>query len=129
MLGGKFRAPAHEGANCGWRGVKDSYAVFLYDTPQPFFVRPIRRAFIHDLRYPVCHRAIDDVCMTGDPANIGGAPENIVVLHVENPLVCQCHAGQIAARCMKNSLRLPGCSTCIERSEERRVGKECRSRW
>src|SRR5215468_8207084 len=84
---GKFRSPSHEGADRGRCRMKNRHAVFFHDTPETIFIRPIRRPFVHDLSNAVGHGAIDDVRMSCHPADVGGAPEDIVLLYVEDPFV------------------------------------------
>src|SRR2546425_13111228 len=43
--------------------------------------------------------------------------------------VCHCHASPIDDLCLRCRLRLDRLDGHDPRSEERRVGKECRSRW
>ena len=52
--------------------------------------------------------------MAGDPADVGRAPERVVVLEVENPLAGQCRAQQVAAGRVQDSLRFAGRSRCVE---------------
>ena len=81
-------APLHERADRGRRGVEDRDAVPLDDRPEPVLVRVVRRALVHDARRAVRERAVDDVGVAGDPADVGRAPVDVGVgVQVEDVLV------------------------------------------
>src|SRR6202012_45849 len=61
----------------GRGGVEDGYAVPLDDFPPDVLARVIGCAFEHYRRAAVDHRAIHDVGVAGDPADIGRAPEDV----------------------------------------------------
>ncbi len=117
----KIVARLDEGADRGRRGVENRDAVFLDHFPESPEVREIRSAFIHHLGHPVGERAIDDVGMPGDPADVGGAPVNIVVAHVEDVFAGRIGAGEVAARGVEDALGLPGRSRGVE-NEKRVLG-------
>ena len=103
MLG----APAHEGADGGRRGVEDRHAVALDDLPEARLVRPVGSAFVHHDGGAVGERAVDDVAVAGHPADVGRAPVDVFVLHVEDPLGGGVAADQIAGGGVDDALRLP----------------------
>src|SRR5262245_4426210 len=108
VLSWKLRPPTHEGPNGRRRGMENRYAIFLDDAPQTVFVRPVRSPFIHHLCHSVSHGTVDDVRVPGHPADVRCAPEDIVLLHVENPLIRQMHARKISAGGMDDAFRFPG---------------------
>ena len=59
--------------------------------------------------------------MTGDPAYIGGAPEDIAVFVVEGPFHCQDGVEQIAAGRMLHALWFAGRSRRVE-DKQRMLG-------
>src|SRR3546814_20347472 len=123
----------------------------LADLPEASGIRHRRRAFVHQHRRATSERTVADVAVTGDPADIGGTPEHIVVTQIEHPLATGHGAEQIAGTRMLDALRLAGGTGGVEqeqrmfgldpfgfaalglRSKESRVGKEGvstgRTRW
>src|SRR5206468_4289322 len=80
---GPLGAPTHERAYRGRGRVEDRDAVSLDDFPEAIFLRPVRRPFVHDHRGAVRERAVDDIAVTGDPADVGSAPKHVVFLQIE----------------------------------------------
>src|SRR5690606_16525438 len=72
-----FVAPLDEGANGGGRSVENVDLVLLDDFPEAIELREIGRALVHDGRRADKKRSVDDVAVTGDPADIGGAPVDV----------------------------------------------------
>ena len=106
-------APAHERADRGRRGVEDRHAVALDDLPEASLVRPVGRALVHHDGRAVGERTVDDVAVPGHPADVGGAPVDVFVLHVEDPLGGGVAADQVAARsCGRCPSASPSCRTC-----------------
>ena len=114
MLCRPLGAPLHEGADRGRRRVEHGDAVSLDDFPQPIFARPIRRALVHDHRRAIGERAVDDVTVPGDPADIGGAPIHVFFLQIEHPLRGGVTADEVAARGVDDALRLSGGAGRVE---------------
>ena len=79
-------APLDEGADGGGRGVEDVDLVSLDDAPEAVGLGEVGRAFVHQAGRAVLQRAVDDVAVAGDPADIGGAPVDVFVLEIEDPL-------------------------------------------
>src|SRR5690242_6629721 len=97
MFGRPLIAPLHEGTDGRGRGVENGDAVALAKLPEAVLLRPVGGSLIHDDGRAVGERAIDDVRMPGDPADVGGAPENVVVFQVENLLRRRRTADDVAA--------------------------------
>ncbi len=114
MLRGPLGAPAHEGADGRGRGVEDGDAVALDDLPEAILLRPVGRAFVHQHGGAVRERSVDDVAVAGDPADVGRAPVDVVLLEVEDPLGRGVAAGEIAAGRVDDALRLPGRARRVE---------------
>ena len=55
---------------------------------------------------PSDKRTVDDVAVTGDPADVGGAPPDVVVFQIEDVLRRRDDPGQIAAGRVDDALRL-----------------------
>ena len=99
-------APLHERSDRRRRGVQDGDAVLLDQRPEAILVGIVGRAFVHDHRGAVGQRAVHDVRVTGDPADVGRAPEDVFFLQVEDVLVRRRRADQVAARGVQHALRL-----------------------
>ena len=87
VFGGPLRAPFHEGADGGRGGVEDGDAVFGDDAPEAVRLGEIGGALVHEAGGAVGQRAIDDVAVAGDPADVGGAPIDVLVAEIEDYLV------------------------------------------
>ena len=79
-------APLDERANRRRRRVEDRDAILLDQFPEAAFVGPVRRAFVHQHRGAGRQRTVDHVAVPGDPADVGRAPEDVLVAMVEDPL-------------------------------------------
>ena len=112
-----LRSPFHERADRGRRGVKNRHAVFGDDTPETVRLRPVRRAFIHQTRRAIGQRPVNHVTVAGHPAHVGGAPVNVGFLNIENILVRELRAEQIAGCGVENPFGFPGRTACIENKQ------------
>ncbi len=74
--------------------------------------------FIEDAGCAVRKRAVHDVRVARDPANIGGAPVHVVGLEVEDVAVRRAHAGQVAAGRVHDPLRLGGRAGGVKQVEQ-----------
>ena len=79
------------------RGIKNSHVVFFDHLPEAACIWVGWNTFKHNFGCPQGQRAIGDVGVAGDPADIGCAPEDIVGLQVEGPLGGQHGVQQVAA--------------------------------
>ncbi len=108
-LVGDVAAPLHEGPDRGRGGVEDRHAVLLDDLPPAALVRAVRGAFVHHLRRTVGERAVDDVAVPGDPADVGRAPVDVGLrLEVEDRPVRVRRADEVAAGGVQDALGLAG---------------------
>ena len=119
MLVGEFVARLDERADCRRCGVEDGDAVLLNHFPEAPEVRFVRCALIHHLGDTVGQRAVDDVGVAGDPADIGGAPIDILIAHVEDVFAGGIGAGEVTAGGVQDALGLPGGARGVE--DEKRV--------
>ena len=115
-------ALAHQRPDRGRRGVEDRDIVLVDDLPEARRVRVVRHALEHQGRRAVGERAVDDVAVPGDPADIGGAPVNLAVAVVEDVFVRHRRVDQIAAGRVQHALRLAGRSRGVE-DEQRVLGR------
>ena len=79
-------APLNEGADGGGRGVKDGNFVGVDDLPEAVRFGPVGRAFVHHHGCAVLERAVDDVAVAGDPADVGRAPVDVLFAQIEDVL-------------------------------------------
>ena len=77
--------------------VEDGHPVALDDRPPAVPVGKVRCALVHHRGGPVGQRAVDDVAVAGDPADVGGAPVDVALgVEVEDRPVGEGHLGQVA---------------------------------
>ena len=121
-------APLHEGSYGRRSGVEDGDPILGDQLPESVGFGPVRGSLIHEAGGAVGEGAVDEVTMTGDPANVGGAPVDILLLQVEDVLGGCVGTDEIAARSMEDSFRFSCRSTGVE-DEERMLAIEmlCRA--
>ena len=124
VLGHLLRPVAHERADGRRRGVENVDLVALHHVPVPAVVGVHGRRLEHDSRRAVEQGAVHDVAVPGDPADIGGTPEQIVgdilaLLRSEQQVVGQRRPQQIPAGGVQHALGLAGRSRGVE--DEQRV--------
>src|SRR2546430_7468593 len=123
-------APANECPDRRRSGVENVDAILFDDLPEAIGVWPVRRAFIHNGRRTIGQRTINNVTVTGDPADIRGAPKNIFIANVEDVLGGRVNANQITARGVQDSFRFPGGAAGIEQVERMlAIERRRRSVW
>ena len=109
---------AHEGADRGWCAVEDRDLQLFNNGPPAIPCGRIGRPLIHHLRCAVTQRAVDDVAVPGHPANIGGAPVDIIGLDVEDGAMSKGGAEQVAGAGVHDPLRLRRGAARIEKVEQ-----------
>src|SRR3989339_924044 len=95
MLGGPLVAEAGQGPDSGRRGVENRDLVFFYGFPEPVWLGISRDAFKHNFSGTGRQRSVDDITMPGDPADVGRAPEDIVVMAIKDIL-----KGEVGVNCI-----------------------------
>ncbi len=103
--GGAF---GHHRADGGRRGVENVHLVLVDDLGDTRDVRVVGHPFVHQRGRAVGQRAVDDVAVPGDPADVGGTPEDLARPVVEYPLVGQRHIQQVARAGMQDTFWLAG---------------------
>ena len=114
-------AALHQRADRGRRGVDDVDLVLVAHFPEARGGRIVRHALEHQRDGAVGERAIDDVAVAGDPADVGGAPVDVAVVIVEHVLMRDRRVDQIAAGGVQHALRLAGRARGVE-DEQRILG-------
>ena len=127
---GPVGAPLHERADRRRRRVEDRHAVALDEAPEAILLRPVRRAFVHQHRRAVGERAVDDVAVPGDPADVRRAPVHVLVAQIEDPLASSRRRRRDSRRsCARCPSVCRSCRTCRGcRACPRRPSARARSR-
>ncbi len=107
-------APTNKGANRRRRRVENADGVFLDQAPETIRLRPVGRAFIHQRRRARRERSVDHIAVPGDPADIRGAPINVVLAQVENVFRAAVNADEIAAGGVQNAFRFSSRSAGVK---------------
>ena len=86
VKGNGLFAETHQGPNYRGGGVEDVHLELLHHLPEA--VRPGigRHPFKHQGGAPQTQRPVEDVRVSGHPADIGGAPVNILIVQIKYPL-------------------------------------------
>ena len=120
VLEGKIAAPLHEGPNQRGRGVIDCDAVLFDDLEMPVLVRGGRRSLVHHLGGAIGQWAVDDIAVTGDPADIGCTPIDVGLrLDVEDIVVRVGGLRQVSTGGVHDAFGLAGGAGGVE--QEKRV--------
>src|SRR5689334_23992050 len=99
---------ALESSDCRRRSVENRNTKAIYGFPEAAEIGVIRHSIKHYAGRSHHQRAVDDIGVACDPADVGGAPEDVFGLIVEDPVERRCRPGRIAAGGMDDALRFPG---------------------
>ncbi len=89
--------------------------------PEARHRRIVRHAFEHQRGGAVGERPVDDVAVSGHPADVGGAPVDVAVVIVEHVLVRHCGVERIAAGGVQHAFGLARRSRRVQ-DEQRILG-------
>ena len=92
-----LRADLAQHPDRGGRGVEDVHPELLRDPPRPPAVGVVGHALVDHRRGAERQRAVDDVGVAGDPADVGHAPVHVVRVDVLVVLRRPGHVRQVAA--------------------------------
>ncbi len=95
------------GADGRGGGVEDVDLVFFHDLPEAADVWVVGHALEHDRRSAVAKGAVDDVGVACDPADVGGAPEDVVFFVIKDHFVGISDEHEVTARGVHDSLGFP----------------------
>ena len=101
-------AKAHQAADSRRRSVKDRCPVPVYNIPEAPCIRPGRNAFKHQRGAARAQRAVDDIGMPGDPADIRRAEMDSSGSHLEYIHKSVGGPDHVAAAGMHHALWLAG---------------------
>ena len=109
----------HQRAQCGGCRVENVHLVLGHDFPKTAKIRVVRHALVHHRDGAVGHRAVDDVGVAGDPADVGRAPVDVAGVVVENIMMRGGGVGEVAAGGVKYALRFAGAAGGVQ--DEKRI--------
>src|SRR5690606_4569251 len=89
--------PADESTYRGRSCIEDIDLMAVDHVPEAVRARVVRGPFVHEHGGTKGKRPIDDVAVPGHPADVGGAPINIIILDIEDDLGGICHLCQVSA--------------------------------
>ncbi len=112
-------ASAHKRAYRGRGGVEDVDLVLVDHLPEAAHRRIVGDALEHQGRRAVSERSVDNIGMTGHPADVCGAPVDVALMVVEDVLMRHRRKNQIAAGGVDDALGRACRSRCIK--DEKRV--------
>ncbi len=95
-----------EHANSGRGSIENSHLMFFNNLGPSVGRRKIRRSFKNHGADAVKQRSIESVGMAGNPARIGSAPENIIIVKIKYELACEMRLHRIAAARMHHAFGL-----------------------
>ena len=104
-------------ADGGGRRVEDVYVEALGDAPRTARVGKLRHTFVENAGGGQSQRAIDDVGVAGDPADVGHAPVDIFGMNVLIILGGAGNVGEIPAGAVLAALGLAGGAAGVHEEE------------
>src|SRR6187399_227624 len=107
--------PADEGADRRRGSIKNVDPILFNDFPKAIGLRPVRGALVHDNSCAIRERTIDNVAVTGDPADVGGAPKDILIANVKDVFGGAINIHEVAGSSVQNSFRFAGGAARIEK--------------
>ena len=98
-------------------GVENSDAMAVNDVPAAVRLGMNGRTFIQQTRQSVLQRAIDDITMACNPANVSSTPEHILVFGVEHYLSGVVSADRIASGGVQNTFGFASGTRGVEQKQ------------
>ena len=115
--------PLHEGTDRRRGRVEDGDAVLGDQLPEAVGLGPVGRPLVHEAGGAVGQGAVNEVAVTGDPADVGGAPVDILLPEVEDILGGGVCADKVSAGGVENPFGFSGRPAGVE-DEERMLAFE-----
>src|SRR5919109_4098003 len=103
-----------KGADGGGGGVKHVDLIFIDEAPEAIPFRPVGGALVHQAGGAVRQRAVDDVAVAGDPADVRRTPIRIFLFQVKDPLGGEVGAQHVTAGGVHDALGLAGGAAGVE---------------
>ena len=107
----------HHGPEGGGRGVEDVDLVLLHDLPETVGLGIVGNPLEHQAGGPCGQRTVNDVAVPGDPADIGGAPEDILIPVIKDPLEGGHDKEEVSRLGVENPFGFPGGTGGIKHEE------------
>jgi len=114
MPGGPLVALSHYRPQGGGGGVEDVDLILLHDIPEAVGVGVGGHTLENQAGGAQSQRPVDDIAVTGDPADIGGAPEGVFFSNIEYPLEGLVAKKEIAGLSMQHPLGFAGAAAGVE---------------
>ena len=114
VFGGPFGAVLNQRADSSGGGVENGDLVLLHHAPIACGIGVGGHAFKHERGGAVGQRAVDDVAVAGDPADVRATPVDVVVLNVEGVAVGEHDVEQVACGGMHHAFGLAGGAGGVE---------------
>ena len=108
-----------QGADDSRSGIELVDLMLFHDLPEASVMRMIGNAFEHHRCGTVEQRSVNNITMTGDPADIGGAPVDIIFVVLEYIFEGESGVDHITRIGVDHSLGHPGGSGGVE--DEQRI--------
>ena len=105
---------AHQCPDRGRRGIEYVYFMLGDHLPETIMIGVVGNALKHQRRRAVLQGAIDDIAMSRDPANVGGAPEYFACTVIKRVMKCGGGPNRIAARAVQHAFGLARRSRCVQ---------------
>jgi hypothetical protein len=112
-------ALAHQRADRRRRGVEDRDLVLVDRFPEAAETRVVRHALEHHAGRAGGQRPVDDIAVARHPADVGGAPEDVVLVVVEDGGEGEIGVNEVSAGRVQHALRLAGGAGGVQ--DEQRV--------
>ena len=104
----------HEGPDRRRSGVEDRDAVLLNQLPERTRLRGSWGSLVHDGGRTIRQGSVDDVAVSGDPAHVSGAPVDVILTNIEDPLEGEVGPEVVAGCAVHHTLGLAGGTRCVE---------------
>ena len=114
VLIGHGAAALHEGPDRRGGGIENCAAMLLNHLPEGTWLARPGSTLVHDCGGAIGEGPVHDVAVPGDPAHIGGAPVDVVIADVEDPLEGEVGPEVVAGSGVHHPLGLAGGAGGVE---------------
>src|SRR5215469_14033486 len=114
MVRWPFLTMTHQASDSRWRSVDNAHFEFLNNTPVAVGIGIGGYAFEENAGNSIHEWTINNIAMSGNPADVGGAPVDIVLLDIENEFRCCINTDRIATLDVYHTFGLARAATCVK---------------